>query len=160
MNSHLVPVSFKEVFSAKKYYIGVNPLIDVDKFITYLQSSLSRLFVIPKDQIEIVEAGQYNLNLIPELAPALKSSNTKLCNIWGKNLEGLAFYVRRKNYIYPQVEEIMKRRENKIFISECPICLENTKLTRRYSCNHGVCTNCYNRCILASINICSLCRSF
>jgi hypothetical protein len=47
--------------------------------------------------LEIVEAGQYNLNIPPELAPALKTSYASLFDYWGRDIKHLAFYVRKKN---------------------------------------------------------------
>ena len=163
------PVYFKEVFTDRKLRFQINPFITIFQFINNLQPELARHFGMNENEVEIVEAGQYNLGCLPEEAPALVPSDTKLCHKWGEKLENLAFYVRRKNYLYPQFETNRRQREinidplrsnsEDIFTGDCPICLESSLLTRRYSCTHGICGPCYQRCRTASINVCSLCRA-
>lgn len=159
MNNRLIPISFKQVFTTNTIQININPFVSVNQLVSNVKPILANHFGINSDDIEIVESGQNNNNSVPELAPALVPSVTELYNIWGENLRYLAFYVRKKNQVYPQVNEIRRRREQSSFTGECPICLESSQLTRRYNCRHGVCSHCYERCQTASINTCSLCRA-
>lgn len=152
-----VPINFKQVFSSNTLRININPFISVNQLMNEIKPILERHFGINSDDIEIVETGQYD-NSIPELAPALVPSFRELNDTWGGNLRNLAFYVRKKNQIYPQVDENRRRREQHMFISECPICLETCQLNLRYNCIHGVCSHCYERCVISDINRCSLCR--
>ena len=103
-------------------------------------------YVFGKGQIEKLT------NLVP--------SNTKLMNIWGKKLENVAFYVRRKNYLYPELESYRRRQELMKTNTECPICFENENLSLRYNCSHRFCNTCFQSCLEYSINYCSLCRQF
>jgi len=163
------PVNFKEVFTVRTLQFHINPFITVNQLINNLRPELATQFRINEDEIEIVESGQYYPDRLSEEAPGLVPSNTKLCHIWGENLQNLAFYVRRKNYVYPQFQ--VNRRQRQIassssetysqttFTGECPICLESCSLTRRYICSHGICNPCYQRCQSESFTVCSLCRS-
>lgn len=165
------PVNFKEVFNVRILQFHINPFITVSQLIDNLRPELAVQFNINENDIEIVESGQYILGCLAEEAPELVPSNRKLCHIWGENLENLAFYVRRKNHIYPQIENARRQREanqnintsnpapQNGFIDDCPICLESSLLTRRYNCSHGICSQCYQNCLSASISVCSLCRS-
>jgi len=163
------PVNFKEVFTNKKLQFHINPFINVNQLINNLRPVLARQFGINENEVEIIEAGQYDSEFLPEEAPALVPSDTKLCHKWGEKLQNLAFYVRRRNYLYPEFEANRRQREiNRIpiintspvvFTGDCPICLESSLLTRRYTCSHGICSECYSSCQSASFMVCSLCRA-
>ena len=163
------PVNFKEVFSIRTLQFHINPFITVSQLINNLRPELATQFGINENEIEIVESGQYDSDYLPEEAPSLIPSDRKLCHIWGENLEHLAFYVRRRNHLYPQFEASRRQRQiNRlsitnnsptVFTGDCPICLESSLLTRRYSCIHGVCATCYQHCQTANITLCSLCRA-
>jgi hypothetical protein len=156
-------ISFKEVFTTRVINVHVNPFHTITQFIQTTRPLLAREFGINENEIEIVQAGQYINGNPPESAPALVPESRRLCDIWGSELAFVAFYIRRKNFVYPQIERHIREREsnnNQIsYEGECPICLETTSVTRRYDCNHGVCATCYCRCQEASITVCSLCRA-
>lgn len=158
-----IAINFKEVFTVRTLQFQINPFFTVTQMIESLRPSLSAQFNINSDDIEIVESGQYINGIQPEAAAALVPSSRRLCDIWGPELRYLSFYVRRKNFIYPQMSRHIRGREEShnpaSYHGECPICLDSTSLIRRYSCIHGICSTCYGRCRSASINICSLCRS-
>ena len=163
------PVTFKEVFTSRTVDIHINPCFTLTQFIETVRPHLSSSFGINQNELDIVEAGQYRNCLMPERAPALAPSGSQLSSHWGENLDGLSFYVRRKNYQYPefQVPRISLRTNGSsgitissdIYSGDCPICLETTSISRRYMCSHGVCLQCYQHCQSRSITICSLCRS-
>lgn len=162
-------IAFKEVFSNRKFKFYINQFLTVTQFIATIKPLLETNFGIREDEIEIVEAGQCVNGYLAEEASSLLPSSRKLYQVWGADLKNLAFYVRRKNYVYPQIENIRRQREEKqnnirhiesiSYVADCPICLETTTLARRYSCVHGICSQCYTRCQSSSITICSLCRS-
>jgi hypothetical protein len=156
-------ISFKEVFTTRVVNVYVNPFHTTTQFIETTRPLLSREFGINQNEIEIVPSGQYINGNPPEAAVALVPSSRRLCDIWGPQLRYLSFYVRRKNFVYPQIETPIRGREEShnpsSYDGECPICLETGSITRRYSCIHGLCSSCYGRCRSASIDICSLCRS-
>jgi hypothetical protein len=166
---HSLPISFKEVFTTTTINVHVNPFHTIMQFIETTRPSLASHFGINENEIEIIESGQYVNGNMPESAQALVPESRRLCDIWGPQLSNLGFYIRRKNFVYPQIERrIREREENQSqtsnidissVIGECPICLESTTITRRYSCSHGVCATCYGRCQVASITVCSLCRA-
>jgi len=157
------PISFKEVFTTRTVNIHINPYVTLTQFIENVRPHLSSVFGINQNEIDIVEGGQYINGLMPEAAPALVPSGSQLSSRWGEDLNGLAFYVRRKNYQYPQfqVPRISSRTNTNLatYIDDCPICLEHTRLSRRYICSHGVCSECYHRRQSTNITICSICRS-
>lgn len=99
------PVEFKEVFTSKTLQLSINPSLTVKDFMNEVFPTLSRYFNIQEEELEIVVIGQYRENTIPEASPSLSGSTAKLSDIWGKTLKYLAFYVRRKNYRYPQMEQ-------------------------------------------------------
>jgi hypothetical protein len=145
------PVEFKEVFSDKKITLHVNPYFTISQFIETIRPILASQFNINENDIEIIESTQLT---IPEMGLALKPSFIQLCNKWGNTLSNLCFYVRKKNYSYPQLQIQM-------FEDICPICLETTYLSRRYKCSHGICIPCYQQCTnTLTNNSCSICRSF
>ena len=163
------PVNFKEVFTVRTLQFQINPFFTVTQMIDSLRPILAVQFNINSDDIEIVESGQYMNGGLAEEAPCLVPSDRRLCDIWGQDLRNVSFYIRRKNFIYPQIERSIREREENqrqtsnivisSFIGECPICLESTSVTRRYNCSHGVCATCYGRCQESSIMGCSLCRA-
>lgn len=163
-------INFKEVFTVRTLQFQINPFFTVTQMIESLRPSLAVQFDINSDDIEIVESGQYMEGYLAEEAPGLVPSNRRLCDIWGEDLRNVSFYVRKKNFIYPQIETRRREREarqntaieSNSYLGDCPICLESTLITNRYSCIHGVCSSCYHSCQLASIasiRCCSLCRS-
>jgi hypothetical protein len=170
-------INFKEVFTSRILKCLVNPFDTFSDFISTIRPQLSFYFNINENEIEIVEAGQYIDSLPAEFAPSLEPSILQLSDYWGDDFNSIAFYVRRKNYPYPQLEHFRRERENRQnifnnyendriqFISnnefdgDCPICLESSHLIRRYNCSHGVCETCYRACQATAINSCSLCRS-
>jgi hypothetical protein len=116
------------------------------------------------DDFDIVEAGQdMPIGIPAEAAPALENSDIKLKNKWGPDLN-VAFYIRRRNHVYPQLRNIIINSNNVHFreenstMTECPVCFDNTILISRYGCSHSICINCYQRCQQVSYTICPLCR--
>jgi hypothetical protein len=159
------PVNFKEVFATRIIQLHINPFYTVTRFLETVTPILQNELNV--NGIEIVEAGQ-TINGIPsEAAPALHQSDTRLCDIWGQSLKNVSFYLRRKNYRYPEFDSnIESIAETSVVdtvtsqsVEECPICLETTRLTQRYNCAHGICSLCYHQCQLEEITFCSLCRS-
>ena len=166
-------INFKEVFTVRTLQIQINPLVTVTQMIEYVRPLLAVKFDINLDDIEIVDSEQYMEGYLAEEAPELVPSNRKIYDFRCENRMHILFYVRRKNFIYPQIERNIREREARLNISnisiksnsylgDCPICLESTLITNRYSCIHGVCSTCYNRgklVSIASVRCCPLCRS-
>jgi len=163
-------VDFKEVFTIRTLKFSINPDFTITQMIESLTPLLAVQFNINENDIEIVETGQYIPGCLSEAAPSLEPSNRKLCDIWGEDLRIVSFYVRRKSFMYPQIERNRREREarqnivieSNSYLGDCPICLESTSITNRYSCSHGVCSTCYDLCqsaSIASVRCCSLCRS-
>jgi len=171
-------INFKEVFTSNIMKCLVNPFDTFSEFITTIRPQLAVHFNINENDIEIIEAGQYIDSMPPEFAPPLESSELQLSDYWENDFHNVAFYVRRKNYPYPQLEHIRRERENRQIIinnienhivrhyisnnefhGDCPICLESSQLIRRYNCSHGVCESCFARCQATAIHNCSLCRA-
>jgi len=162
------PVYFKEVFSTRTVILNINPNLPIDQFINIIKRPLSIHFGINEEEIEVVECGQNIIGLQPEDAPSLSPSPVKLKSVWGVNLSNLAFYLRRKNYQYPQFENNRNNsgnvdslvNQNPLTLnSVCPICFETTNLRTPFNCEHGVCTDCFRRCQSFSISNCSVCRA-
>ena len=154
MISRLRSITFKEVFTSSIRNLFINPFWTVSQFIQTVSPILATSFSIADNDLEIVLAGQYINNIPPEAAPKLMPSSNTLASLWGENLNGIAFYVRKK-YTEMQDNPMMETSE-----SECPICLETgLGCSSRYLCQHFVCNGCYYRCRQVEFNICPLCRS-
>jgi len=143
-----VPVNFKEVWSTNVRQIYINPHWTVRQFMDTVRPIIRTMFSLQNYGFEIIEAGQND----GELARGLQVSDTQLKQLWGQNLN-VSFYIRRKNFLYPQMQE------QNIVETDCPVCLENTLLSNWYQCSHQICRQCHNRCIQINFNICPVCRS-
>jgi hypothetical protein len=153
-------VQFKEVFqpNSNSISIHVNPHWTTYQFINIVVPILSSHFKIPEANIEIIDAVQPHEG-IPEMGKCVIPSIEVLCYKWGMDLN-VSFYVRKKIYIYPELITILnKRKINAIFIGDCPVCLEERCLFRKYECCHGICRECFNCCRELNMCRCSLCRS-
>ena len=145
---NVIPVSFKEVYSTNAFQITVNNRLTVTQFINAIKPIIALQLHIDSDNIEIVEGGQSIPGMLAEEAPALTCSNKLLKTVWGEKLN-VAFYVRRRNVDY--IEARLHRQM-------CPVCLEQMVLAQYYSCNHGLCAQCYSQCITHNRHNCPLCR--
>ena len=158
-------INFNEIFSIRTLQFQVNPFLTITQFMRIMIPILATQFLINENDIEIVECGQYGLEVPPELAPSLVISSTKLCERWGETPQELSFYVRRKNYLYPQLQNYRRSETNNInseitrVMGECSVCFEDIPLSLRYQCSHGICSNCYTSCIQHNYIICPNCRS-
>jgi hypothetical protein len=165
-------INFKEIYTVRSLQMLVYLQISVTEFINETSGLLSSHFGINEDELEIVLSGQYSEELPSEAMPALTPSDITLSELWGDRLHNIAFYIRRKNQIYPHafrvtapigdqvVNPLHTQMHTNICVDDCPICLEHGELVRRYDCTHGICTTCYVGCINSNITNCSLCRAF
>jgi hypothetical protein len=165
-------VNFKEVYSSRILQMVVYLQITVTEFINDSKGLLATHFGINEDDLEIVLSGQYSEELPSEAMPALMPSDITLSELWGDRLHNIAFYIRRKNQVYPHANRVTApigdqldnplhtQMHTNICVDDCPICLEHGELVRRYACSHGICTTCYVGCINSNITNCSLCRAF
>lgn len=147
-----IPVEFKEVYTSNSRNLHCNPNWTTRHFIEIIKPELCREFNIHKDNLEIVEAGQSVPGLRPEevTLPLSFDNTVKIKDKWGPKLE-VAFYVRRKNYPYFQLNPTSSN-------SECPICLENMTLYSRNGCSHCICDKCIQRCLTVNYTMCPFCR--
>lgn len=171
-------INFKEVFTSRVFRLTVNPFDTVSEFMAIVTPQLAIYFNINEDDIEIIEAGQYIHDMPAEFAPSLEPSTIQLSDYCEAEFSNIAFYVRIKNYPYPQLDHLRRESENHhiiiinnieneriLFIlnnefeGDCPICLESSQLIRRYNCSHGVCDLCFRGCQSTAIHNCSLCRA-
>jgi hypothetical protein len=148
------PVYFKQVWTANTHIIPVNPELTVIEFIEVIKPLLSIHFNIETHDLELVEIGSMD----SEAAEPLVESVKKMREVWGDELKTAAFYVRRKNYEYPQVERLIQRRIINT-TDNCPVCMQYINVSRRYNCIHRICNDCYNSCLLNNIESCPVCRS-
>lgn len=127
---------------------------------------LSTEFRIPIHLIEIIESSQYNENKIPEMASPIKENEHTILKIkYGGDFSNrLGFYVRIKNYQYPQFERLKKISlgfmmdfEENQYICECPICFDEKYVANRFKCMHHLCNHCYDK--LNEAKKCPFCRS-
>ena len=140
------PVYFKQVWTTNTHIIPVNPELTVTEFIELVKPMLSTQFNIDVDELEIIETG----SIASETAHPLVSSVKKLRELWGDELKTAAFYVRRKNFEYPQAEHLRQRQIIET-TDNCPVCFECTTVTRRFNCIHRVCQECYVNCVSSEI---------
>jgi hypothetical protein len=85
-------MDFKKVFGEDTVRLIISPGWTYEQFIDNTYTILSREFDIPKEQLELVEAGQSD----SEKAPALEPFDETMASKWGSKLKYLAFYVRQK----------------------------------------------------------------
>jgi hypothetical protein len=158
------PVTFKEVWSTNTRTLHINPHWTITQFIETIRQPISSEFYV--NDFEIVETGQDLLGIPAEDAPCLEKSDIKLKQKWGPELN-VSFYVRRKNHIYPELQNYYLRLNginvrndvnNPLRQTECPVCFEITALVNRYSCSHGICNMCFHRCRESNFTNCPLCR--
>jgi len=154
------PVNFKEVFGTQIHECTVNPYWTVREFIENVRPILSELFGINQRDLEIIVPEEDLQGMPAEMGPELTESDIVLANTWGRKLEYVSCYVRRKNYVYRQIENLMRRQqENQDQARECPVCYGEQELVTRYVCRHSICLSCYDMCCNAGHMTCPMCRS-
>lgn len=179
-------VEFKLVFSQDRIRLQLKPSWTYNEFVSYVTPILSNRFGIIKDELEIVESGQYIPGVSPEYAPAINPpSIITIGKKWGETLTRISFYVRKQQSVEQReaVEAIIAEEariqeqaniemENRVEaeasiargsieyiteLNECPICYEPRILSIRFQCVHRFCSRCFNRCQVS--NGCPCCRA-
>ena len=150
-----IQVSFKEIFTSNVKVYNVNQQWSIRKLIEKMTPILSAEFRINESNVDIIEADSNNRNIPAEAGPRLIPCDTTLATLYGSERTA-AFYVRNRNHHYPEIDNYRRIERT---IGDCPICLDIKNLTTRYQCRHGICSSCYEMCISASINRCSICRA-
>lgn len=163
-----IPFSFKEVFTTHVATLHVNPQWSVEQFMQSVLPILETEF--DSTELEIVECGQDGPGIPAEAGLPLLPSNISLRNKWGNQLY-VAFYVRRRNHVYPQLENLNNYAHNIQYLdinpiiansfvtSECPICFETAPTLTVYQCRHSICSQCHHQCIQTNRFTCPMCRS-
>lgn len=85
-------MDFKKVFGEDTVRLIVSPGWSYEQFVDNIYTLLSREFDIPKDRLELVEAGQPE----NENAAALEPFEATMAAKWGDRLRFVVFYVREK----------------------------------------------------------------
>jgi hypothetical protein len=153
-----VPVTFKEVYTTNVRNFHVNPNWTMTQFIQSVTPYICREFNVVEDSLEIIEAGQYAPGINPEAAVPLMHDTAKIKHKWGKKLN-VAFYIRRKDYAYPQTNMNLTRQSSTASVmDDCPVCLETTSVYSRHACSHNICDRCHQHCLSINYTICPLCR--
>ena len=157
-----VPVTFKEVYSSNTRSFDVNPDWTMTQFIDSVKPHICREFNVQEDNLEIVEAGQYSPGTRPEAAAPLTQNLTiTMKHKWGPKLN-VAFYIRRKDYSYPETNINLIRQPVTspvtYVINNCPVCLENVYVSYRHTCYHFICDRCHINCLSSNYTICPICR--
>ena len=154
-------ITFKEVFTTNICNFQVNSNWTIAEFIQTIEPHICREFNIAKENLEIIEAGQYTPGIPPEAASPLIQDSSIIKDKWGTKLE-ISFYVRRKDYQYPELNLNLIRQTSTrpitSVIDDCPVCLETTSLYSRHTCSHNICDNCHRHCLSVSYTICPICR--
>lgn len=88
-------MDFKKVFGTDTVRLIISPGWSYLQFTDNIYTILSREFDIPKEHLELVEAGQPE----NENAPALEPFDGTMASKWGDRLQFVAFYVRQKEDI-------------------------------------------------------------
>lgn len=110
MSSLYFFMDFKKVFGADTVRLIMSPGWSYEQFIDNTYTILSREFDIPKEQLELVEAGQSD----SENAPALEPFDGTLSSKWGDKLQFVAFYVRQKAVEQREIQEEVDQEEVRI----------------------------------------------
>ncbi len=151
-----VPLTFKEVYTANVRSFHVNPNWTITQFIQILTPYICSEFNVLEDDLEIIEAGQYTSGIRPEAASQLTQDTTLVKDKWGLKL-GVSFYIRRKDYAYPQLN-LNLIRNSEIIVGDCPVCFETVSLYSRRGCSHRICRSCHECCLSVNYTICPVCR--
>jgi hypothetical protein len=154
-----IPITFKEVFTTNVREFDANPNWTITEFIETVKPYMCREFNVSEDNLEIIEAGKYVPGILPEASLPLTQDTNKIKDKWGPKLD-VAFYIRRKDYQYPQLNLnlIAPNPTTSTVTDDCPVCLETTSLYSRHTCSHRICNRCHQRCLSVSYTICPLCR--
>ena len=156
-----VPVTFKEVYTTNVRNFHVNPNWTLTQFVQSVTPYICSEFNIHQDNLEIIEAGQYTPGIRPEAASHLTQDNTLMKDKWGTKL-AVSFYIRRKDFEYPQLNLNLIRQTSTSpiasVIDDCPVCLETVSLYSTHGCSHRICRRCHERCLSVNYTICPLCR--
>ncbi len=152
-----IPVSFKEVYTSNVHNFDIDPNWTITQFIQTVGPVMCREFNIDEDNLEIIEAG-YTPGTRSEAAPALREEDTiKIKDKWGTKLN-VSFYIRRKDYLHPELNLIAHNPTTESFTGDCPVCLETLTLTSRHTCSHRICNSCHRQCLSNNYTICPICR--
>jgi hypothetical protein len=163
-----IPINFKEVFTTNVRTLHINPNWTVNQFLDTVRPILEQEFNFESGSFEIIPTGQDAPGIPAEAGLAVPISDIRIRFIWGPQLN-IAFYIRRKNVVYPQLENLNRNLHldhdinpiitHSVRTNECPICLEESEMINRYRCSHQICTDCYYRCLNTHNTTCPLCRS-
>lgn len=149
-----IPVPFKEVFKNEVRHLQLNPSWTTQQMLETIVPIIAQQLDMQEAEVEIVEVSS---TIVPaESGPALTKTQTKLKDLWTPNLD-VAFYVRNKNGLYPELNLNAIRRIHAL-TGECPVCMETQLLYLRHICEHRLCNGCYSRCENSGYFICPLCR--
>jgi hypothetical protein len=162
-----IPVNFKEVFTTDIRQLHLNPNWTVAQMIETVRPIIEQEFNCEQQYFDIVATGQDAPGIPAEAGFPLQKSNTKIKDMWGNELH-IAFYIRRKNVVYPQLQNLNRNLQSdpdvnpiitqSAILHECPICYQLVPMINRYRCTHQICTECYYRCLNTNNNTCPLCR--
>ena len=154
----LVRAEFKEAFVASSIILQFDPYLTVTQFIHNAKQQLRGRYF--DTEIDIIDANiRLNNGCIPEEREPLQPNDTTISDYWSQNICHLAFYIRKTNKIYTQIDNIKRQRQRQYKNDDCPICLEHTLVFSAYSCRHPVCDTCFANCNRVHIKWCSICRS-
>jgi hypothetical protein len=149
-----IPVVFKEVFKNDVRHLYLNPSWTTQQMLETIIPIIATQLSVQEDEVEVIEV-RTDINPA-ESGPALTKTQTKLKDLWTSELN-VAFYVRKKNGLYPELNLNALRRHNGL-TGECPVCMETTMVYLRHSCDHRLCSHCYTNCENNGYFICPLCR--
>jgi hypothetical protein len=143
----MIPITFKEVYTCNVRTYDISLDWSLDQLYTNLSERIRDDFHINVNELELVDTDisyvRYPGVKVEDYPPLPRSNILMLCDIWNADqLKYLAMYVRKVH----------------LSESECCVCLNMQCLAPRYGCNHGICDNCYRRCLDANHIICPLCR--
>jgi hypothetical protein len=163
-----IPINFKEVFTTNVRTLHINPNWTVTQFLETVRPIIEQEFNCEQQYFDIVPTGQDAPGIPAEAGSPVDLPDVRIKHIWGNNLQ-IAFYIRRKNVVYPQLQNLNRNLQSdpevnpiiiqSAFLHECPVCFESSEMINRYSCSHQICTDCYYRCLNTHNTICPLCRS-
>jgi hypothetical protein len=160
-----INAEFKETFANRTIVLQFDSYLTVTQFI---EDAKQRLKTRYGDDVDIIDANIYlNDGRIPEEREPLQPNETIIFDYWYGRfpfMQNLAFYMRRKDMSYPQIDFIkaqrqQQRQQRQYKKDDCPICLEHTSVFNAYSCSHSVCDTCFENCNKVNIRCCSICRA-
>jgi hypothetical protein len=134
-------ITFKRTYTSQIFDIQIDPSWSITQFISISKNYLSILTSLDINNIQIIDIDLDRQEDADELENSEEIFSSRYLNYQP------CFYFRYKMIQVPSLEN-------------CPVCLDNPRQMLQTSCNHEICSRCYNHLAVISHRSCPLCRAY